>query len=99
MKPPPDDFGPLVRKLIFAGWICLAVSALFLYLSVPFASGRQTDNLVLGAIYLMLARLAGIGAFAAGGVAIFNRRWLHGVALFLLSVLLPYLAFHFHGTI
>ena len=96
---PARDFRPLVRKVILAGWGCLAASALLLYLSLPFASGRQTENLVIGAICLMLARLAGIGAFVVGGVAIFNRRWFHGLALFSLSVLLPYLAFHFHGTI
>jgi len=88
----------LVRRLLWAGWGCLALSALFLYLSGPIAAPGQDGPGVMWAMYLMLARLCGIAAFSIGGVAIFNRRWFEGIALFLLSVVLPFIALQMHGT-
>lgn len=88
----------LVRRLIWSGWACIALSALFLYMSGPIASARGNDAEVLWAVYLMLARLFGICAFAIGGVAIFNHRWTEGILLCLLAVALPFLSLHMHGT-
>ena len=89
----------LLRRTIAAGWFCVAASIVFLWLSRPTAHGAPRQDIVMWATWLMLARLAGIGSFAIGCVAIYNRRWNHGMAMLLLSVALPFLAFHWHGTI
>ena len=102
----PDEGAPghrsgrgkiFVRKLIWGGWACLALSALFLYLSGPISSAQ--GNEVKWAVYLMLARLFGMFAFAIGGVAIFNHRWTEGILLCLIAVVLPFFSLHMHGTI
>jgi hypothetical protein len=89
----------LLRRAIAAGWFCVAVSMVFLWLSRPIDHGAPRQDIVVWATYLMVARLAGIGSFAIGCVAIYNRRWNHGMTLLLLSVILPFLAFHWHGTL
>jgi len=89
----------LVRRAIRAGWVCVALSALFLYLSGPTARAPAQDYGVLWATYLMLARLFGIGSFAIGTLAVFNQRWFVGISLLLLSVVLPVIAYRVHGTI
>lgn len=88
----------LVRRLVWAGWVCIALSALFLYLSGPISSPQGAGGEVLWAIWLMLARLFGIGAFAIGGIAIFNHRWTEGILLCLLAVSLPFVSLSMHGT-
>ena len=87
----------LVRKLIWGGWACLGLSALFLYLSGPISSAQGGE--VMWVFYLMLARLFGMFAFATGGVAIFNHRWTEGILLCLIAVVLPFLSLYMHGTI
>ncbi len=89
----------LVRRTLYAGWLCVALSALFLYVSgtVDVERGRSSD--FLWATSLMLARLFGMGSFAIGGVAIYNHRWTEGVLIMLSSVVLPLIAFVLHGTI
>lgn len=86
----------LVRRLIWGGRMSIVLSALFLYLSGPITGD---GNEVMWAVYLMLARLFGIFAFAVGGVAIFNRRWTEGILLCLAAVALPFLSLYMHGTI
>lgn len=98
---PPVDAPSLdlaVRRALLAGWACVALSAVFLWLSGPVTGSAGSDG-VLWAVYLMLARLFGIGSFAIGALAIFNHRWLTGILLLLLSVVLPVVAYTMHGTI
>jgi hypothetical protein len=95
---PKDRIEVLVRRLIWCGWGCAALSALFLWLSGPFSSAGDEGGVVVWAFYLMAARLAGIGAFAIGGVAIYNHRWTEGILLCLIAVLLPILSLYMHGT-
>ncbi len=91
---------PLVARAIWCGWGCVALSALFLWLSGPMTGGPEAaGDGVLWAVYLMLARLFGIASFAIGGLAIFNHRWTVGVLLLLISVILPFVAYQLHGTI
>jgi cation transport regulator ChaC len=90
---------PLLRKVFAAGWGCVALSAVFLYLSHPIGAGGSQENLLLWATWLMFARLFGIGSFAVGCVAIYNQRWNQGIALLLLSVVLPVISFLLHGTL
>lgn len=99
LKMPGRGMHPVVRRAIWGGWACVALSALFLYLSGPTASAPAEDYGVLWAMYLMLARLFGIGSFAIGTLAVFNQRWLVGITLLLLSVVLPVIAYRLHGTI
>jgi hypothetical protein len=88
----------LLHRVIVAGWFCVGLSAVFLYLSRPSAAGEPPRDVLWWAVTLMAARLCGIGAFVVGCIAIYNQRWTHGVILLLLSVVLPAIAFHFHGT-
>lgn len=88
----------LVGRVIVAGWLLVALSAVFLYLSRPAPAGQPPRDVLWWAVALMAARLCGIGSFAIGCVAVYNQRWTHGVALLLLSVVLPAIAFHLHGT-
>ena len=90
---------PLVNRAIWADWGCVVLSAIFLWLSGPMTQSSDSGHAVMWAVYLMLARFFGICSFAIGGLAIFNHRWWVGVTLFLLSVLLPFLAYTMHGTI
>lgn len=90
---------PTVDRVIRAGWVCVALSAIFLWLSGPMTRSTDGTDAVLWALYLMAARMFGICSFAIGGVAIYNQRWGMGIALFLVSVLLPFLAYTMHGTI
>ena len=89
----------LVRRVILAGWACVLLSAVFLYLSKSVGPGEARDSPILFAIYLMLARLFGIASFAIGGVSIYNHHWTAGVMMMLSSVVLPIFAFLVHGTI
>ncbi len=50
-------------------------------------------------VWMMLARLAGIFAFGAGVLAMFNNRWNTGVILIIGSVVLPFLSLYYHGHI
>ena len=90
---------PLIRKVLRAGWGCVALSVVFLYLSHPIGSGGGQENLLLWATWLMFARLFGIASFAIGCVAIYNQRWTQGIAMLLLSVVLPVISFLLHGTL
>ena len=87
---------PLIPRIIAAGWLCVGLSAGFLWLSSVFAD--DPAKATLWALFLMLARLFGIASFAIGGLAIFNHRWAVGIALFLISVALPFLAYSLFGT-
>ena len=88
----------LIHRLIAAGWASAGLSAVFLYLSRPSPVGEPARDVLWWAVTLMAARLCGIGAFAVGCVAIYNKRWAHGIILLLLSVVLPAIALHVHGT-
>lgn len=88
-----------VRTVLRSGWVCVGLSAVFLYLSHPIGSGGGQENLLLWATWLMFARLFGIASFAIGCVAIYNHRWTQGIALLLLSVVLPVVSFFLHGTL
>jgi hypothetical protein len=96
---PSVEQGTLIRRALRAGWASVALSAVFLYLSHPIGSGGSQENLLLWATWLMLARLFGIASFAIGCVAIYNQRWTQGIALLLLSVVLPVLSILLHGTL
>lgn len=91
--------GTLIRKALRAGWASVFLSAVFLYLSHPIGSGGSQENLLLWATWLMCARLFGIVSFAIGCVAIYNQRWTQGIALLLLSVVLPVVSILLHGTL
>ena len=88
----------LVHRVIVAGWVSVGLSAVFLYLSRPSPAGEPPRDVLWWAVTLMAARLCGIGGFAVGCVAIYNKRWTHGIILLLLSVVLPAIAVHVHGT-
>ena len=95
---PVDREQRFVRRIIAAGWGCIAMSALFLFLSNPVPGTTEGGSDVLWALYLMLARFFGIASFAIGGVAIFKQRWTMGIVICLISVILPFLAYGMHGT-
>jgi hypothetical protein len=88
-----------MRKALRAGWASVGLSAILLYLSQPLGSGGSQENVLLWATYLMGARLFGIASFAIGCIAIYNQRWTHGIALLLLSVVLPFVSILLHGTL
>lgn len=89
----------LMRRALRAGWASVGLSVVFLYLSHPIGSGGSQENLLLWATWLMCARLFGIASFAIGCVAIYNQRWTQGIALLLLSVVLPVVSILLHGTL
>ena len=93
------DLSRWVRRAIWAGWICVVLSALFLALSKVVSSDTGSAEHILWAIFLMVARMCGIASFAIGLVAIYNRRWTSGVLMLLCAVWLPVMAFIFFGTI
>ena len=82
-----------------AGWACVVLSAVFLYLSKVAGPDQPNPNDVVWAVSLMMARLCGMSSFAIGAVAIYNHRWTQGVLMMLSSVVLPGIAFLVHGTI
>ena len=86
----------VVRRTLNGAWVCVALSAIFLWLSKV---GEAGGGDVLWAMSLMLARLFGMTSFALGGVALYNHKWNEGIALLLISVVLPVIAFVVHGTI
>lgn len=87
------------RRVIWAGWVCVVLAAVFLYISKVVEPEQGESGYALWATYLMLARLCGLSSFAIGGIAIFNHRWVEGIAMLLLSFGLPVIAFVLHGTI
>ena len=82
---------PAIRRVLAAGWACIALSAAFLFLSRPIGPGRGGGEILWWATLLMLARLFGMASFAIGCVAIDNRRWHQGMAMIL--------SFYWHGTL
>ena len=104
--PPPADSAPaeltrsqvLVKRMIFLGWSCLFLSAVFLYLSKQVGVEEDSAN-IPWALLLMSARLCGLTSFAIGGLAIYNGKWTTGVLMLLFSVVLPVVAFVVHGAI
>ncbi len=94
--PKPEDFQNITKLILVSGWLALVVSSVFLYLSgLDWGDDKyQTSS----AIFLMLARIAGMGGFCVGVFAIFVHRWNTGVSLILLSLILPFLSFHLHGS-
>ena len=93
----PQEAHPIVTRVIRIGWVCVLLSALFLYFSgsIP-ADG---DDLMQWAMLLMVARLFGLASFVIGAVAIYNHRLGEGISLFGISVALPVLSFLVHGTL
>lgn len=83
-----------IKTILIGGWVCLALSSSFFYISTRGYGGTTS---AMG--WLMVSRLAGIGAFLAGGIAIFNQRWTNGTLLFIGSIVLPFLSLFVHGTI
>lgn len=98
MVPESAESRRLFERAIRIGWLCVAASAVFLYLSRPGEFADAHGQEIRRAIYLMAARLSGIGSFAIGSLAIYNRRWTTGLILLILSMALPFVAFHWHGT-
>ena len=90
---------PLVDRIIWIGWGCVLLSAIFLYLSGAFPKEADEAKMMRWAMLLMVARMFGIASFTIGGVAIYNRRFGTGIALFGISVALPVLSFLVHGTL
>ena len=88
----------LIHRIILFGWVSLALSVAFLFLSGDILEEAGGES-VWPAIWLMISRTCGIGAFLVGAFALFNRRWTTGVCLFFLSIFLPIIAYHLHGTI
>ncbi|ANM31262.1 hypothetical protein ABI59_19325 [Acidobacteria bacterium Mor1] len=93
----PQEKHPLVTRVIRIGWVCVAVSALFLYLSGSLPA--EGGDVMQWALLLMVARLFGLASFTIGAVAIYNRRFGEGIALFGVSIALPVLSFLLHGTL
>lgn len=93
---PSEDFASFLSRAIIVGWVCALLSTFFLFLSIESFTGAESSN--WSAIALMTARLFGIVSFFVGAFAVFNKRWTSGVLLFLLSIGLPLVAFHFHGS-
>jgi len=89
----------IVRRVVIAGWLCLACSAVCLALVELADPGGRRGGMMLRAFLLMGARMFGLSSFAIGCIAIYNHRWTAGVFLLLLAVVLPVVAFLFHGTI
>ena len=97
-QPSTQKTSLFVRRVIWAGWTCVVLSALLLYLSKAVDAESDAGNF-LWAMLLMAARACGLASFAIGGVAIYNGRWNQGVLLMLLAIVLPVIAFLVHGTI
>ncbi len=89
----------LVRRILRIGWVCVALAALFLYLSQAIDHTAGGSAHLAWASTLMFARLCGLISFAIGGIALYNHRWTEGVLLQLLSIVLPVVSFLVHGTI
>lgn len=81
-------------KCVWGGWLCLLASSSIFYASVH---GVGADSDTLSALLMMAARMFGLGAFVAGGIAIFNRWWMHGTLLFAGSVVLPMISLFVYG--
>lgn len=88
-----------VGWIIIGGWLLLALSGVFLYLSTEALLADQEGSQMKTLTYLTISRLAGIGSFVIGVVAIFNQRWTPGGLLLIGSVILPFVALFVHGTI
>ncbi|MCB0334400.1 MAG: hypothetical protein KDD55_12920 [Bdellovibrionales bacterium] len=95
---PPFDWPATLKKVIIAGYICLAISSLCLYLSIH-GFGGDGPSRTASALWMMTARTAGMGAFFIGALSLFNQRWIHGIVLFLGSVVLPMLSLYVRGFI
>jgi hypothetical protein len=93
----PDRNTPFpVGSFICGGWGCLIISSLLLFISVQVLEGG-TD--AVSGLCLMCARIFGLGAFVAGGVAIFNKWWMHATLLVLGSIGLPMISLFWHGLL
>jgi hypothetical protein len=88
----------LLDSAMRVGWLLLACSMVLLYLSSGVIS-KEGGESVVPAFFLMGSRTCGIGSFLIGALAIFNRRWTTGLGLLFLSIALPLVAFHLHGTV
>ena len=88
-----------VRRVVLAGWICLAISAACLALVGFTDPASRGSGMMVRVCLWMMARMFGLATFAIGCIAIYNHRWTTGVFLLLLAVILPVLAFLAHGTI
>lgn len=86
----------LIKLIVTSGWLCLLLSSACFYFSTLSAESSSDFGY---AIWLMTARLFGFGAFVIGGFSIFNQYWFSGVALFVGSVVLPFISLYFHGTL
>ena len=91
----------IVDFIIYGGMICLLLSSACLYVSVSI-HGIEVEpdgSEVYYVLWLTVARVFGIAAFFAGGVALVNQRWVSGVLLFAGSVFLPLVSLMFHNSI
>ncbi len=93
-----EDTEKFVKKIILIGWIAIALSSLFLFISGYSIGGVPAGSKTLRALLLMLARTAGMAAFGIGAFAIVNHRWTVGVLLIILSTGLPIVSLYLHGT-
>lgn len=93
------DRDKIINLVIKLGWLCLLLSSTCFYISTR-SIGLDEPGSELGyAMWLIIARLFGIGAFVVAGVCIFNQRWTQGTFLFVGSVILPFLSLFIHGTL
>ncbi|MCB9030010.1 MAG: hypothetical protein H6619_03085 [Deltaproteobacteria bacterium] len=92
-----SEWKTTLNVLIKAGFACLCISSICLYLSTH--TNSDTPYNTISALWMMTARLAGIAAFFIGAIAIFNQRWTAGVILFVGSVILPIASLFVHGMI
>lgn len=88
-----------INLIIYAGWACLLLSSTCFYISTRSIGIVEPGSEITYALWLIVARLFGIGAFIVAGVSIFNQRWTHGTLLFIGSVALPFLSLFMHGSI
>jgi hypothetical protein len=93
-RPLSEHRYPLVAKLILLGWVCLFLSSVCLFLS---SKAWHSQSLLLSGCCMMVARVCGLIALGAGGLAIYNHRWLQGVLLLGGSVGMPMVSFLYYG--
>jgi hypothetical protein len=89
----------VINLIIYAGWTCLLLSSTCFYISTRSIGIDEPGSELTYALWLIVARLFGIGAFIVAGFSIFNQRWTHGTLLFIGSVALPFLSLFIHGSI
>lgn len=97
--PAIPDWQETLKKIIIAGYICLLISSICLYLSMRDFGDPGSSARTMSALWMMGARCAGLASFFIGALSLFNQRWVHGTLFFSGSVGLPILSLYLRGYI